>query len=173
MRFRGYSFLDQIKRCIQPDDYAVIQDQLKFYRPSKRRRRARSPAAGPDCTAFTRLASADGFERAEYGLALLIENFADRGARAAFDFVVEIEETPAEFIGKGSSDSRLAAPHESYQVDSGRAFELKNHVVLTARARESDNGSMQPGLLPLFPLQVVLLPGPNCLCTSSKTAIKR
>ena len=30
---------------------------------------------------------------------------------------------------------------------------------MAARARESDNSNMQPGLLPLFPLQVVLLPG--------------
>ncbi len=77
----------------------------------------------------------------------------------AFDLVVEIEKTPAQLVGQGSSDGRFAASHEPYQVNPGRAFELKNHVVLTARARESDNSSMQPGLLPLFPLQVVLLPG--------------
>ena len=100
-----------------------------------------------------------GFDRAEHLFALRVENFADGRSRAAFNFVVEIEKAPPQFIGKGSTDSRFSAAHESYQVDSGRAFELKNHVVLTARARESDNSNMQPGLLPLFPLQVVLLPG--------------
>ena len=94
------------------------------------------------------------------GLAVRVENIADRVVPASLSIsVVQIEKIPAQLVGKRAPDGGFAAAHESHQVDSRRAFELKNHVVLTSRTRESDNGSMQPGLLPLFPLQVVLLPG--------------
>ena len=72
-----------------------------------------------------------GFERAEDFFALAIEDFADGRAAVAFDFVVQVEKTPAQFVGQGASDGRFAAAHEAHQVNAGGAFELKNHVVLT------------------------------------------
>ena len=159
MRFGGYSPFNQIEGRIQPDDDAVIRNQLEIFVVHE------SPAAQSDHLRMPGLHGAHAlgerrhFQGTEHFLTLRIENLADRRARTAFDFAIQVEKLPAQLIGQSASHGGFAAAHEPYQINSRIAFELKNHVVLTARARESDNGSMQPGLLPLFPLQVVLLPG--------------
>jgi Lon protease-like protein len=137
----------------------VIQDQLKILVVHQRSAAQSDHLRMPRLYGFYPFRERGCFERAEDGLALTVEDVADRGAGLVFYLVVEIEKTPAQLICKGPADRRFAASHEPHQVDSRRAFELNNHLVLTSRARESDNSSMQPGLLPLFPLQVVLLPG--------------
>lgn len=159
VRFSGHASLDQLERRIKPDDNAMVRNHLEVFVAHE------GAAAESDDLRMAELHGPHAFgerrrfQRAKHFLPLSVENLADRGALAAFDFVIQVEKLPAQFVGQGAPDGRFAAPHEPDQVDARRAFELKNHVVLTARARESDNGSMQPGLLPLFPLQVVLLPG--------------
>ena len=160
VRLRGHAPFDQSNGASsQTTDAVDWGPDRNFHRRMNAPPPSEITCGRPDCTARTRLASAAASMRAKHRLALRIENFADGGACAAFDLFVQIEETPAQLVGQGASDGGFAASHESDQIDAGSAFELKNHIVLTARARESDNSSMQQGLLPLFPLQVVLLPG--------------
>ena len=157
--FSSDAALDQIERGIEPHNHAVIGNQLEIFIAHQR------AAAQRDNLRMARLHRADafgkgrGFQCSKHFFALSVEDFADGRIRSAFDFVVQVEKIPSQLVGQGSSDGGLTAPHKAHKVNARRAFELKNHVVLTSRGRESDNGSMQPGLLPLFPLQVVLLPG--------------
>jgi Lon protease-like protein len=109
------------------------------------------------------------FNAPELGFAALVEDGGNSTALLPLDLFVQVEKIPAEFVCQGSSDSGLAASHEADQVDAGCAFELENHGgeietaqrnhAPSAASRESDNSNMHEGLLPLFPLQVVLFPG--------------
>ncbi len=166
MRFRRNPLLNQIERRIEPHHHAVVRYQLKILIAHQRAATQRDHLRMSRLHRSHALRQRGCFQSAKYLLALRIENLADGRTRSIFDFVVQIEEVPSQFVGKNASDSGLAAAHESHKIDPWSALELKNHcpkarprVVLTARVRESDNSIMQPGLLPLFPLQVVLLPG--------------
>lgn len=157
--FGGHTLFDEIEGSVQPDDHAVVGDHLEILVAQQR------AAAEGDDLGLTGLHSAHacgeggGLHLPEQVLAVGVENLADFRAGLGLDFVVKIEEAPAELVGQGPADSGLAASHEADKKNSRRSFELKNHICLTSLAFESDNSTMQPGLLPLFPLQVVLLPG--------------
>src|SRR6266566_8704722 len=97
------------------------------------------------------------FAGAERLLAALFEDLGDRFPGGFLDLPIEIEKTPAQFIGKSESHGRLAASHEAHEIDPRRLLELEYHVAKNHIARESDNSIMQ-AWLPLFPLHVVLLP---------------
>src|ERR1700676_3070683 len=70
---------------------------------------------------------------------------------------------PTELVCQGAPDGGFAAAHEADEIDAGSALELENHGTAAGcflnGPGESDNSSMREGLLPLFPLQVVLFPG--------------
>ena len=154
MRLAGEAPLDVSKRAVQPYADPVIGNQLEIFIGQKSSSTERNHVRASGFHDSNPVPQRGCFELAEGGLAMGLENFRDGGFRARFNVLVEINESPAELIGQRAADGGFAASHEPDQINSRRPLQFQYH-----RAVASNNGSMQQGLLPLFPLQVVLLPG--------------
>ena len=59
-----------------------------------------------------------GFETAEVGLAVALEEFRDSGAGAGFEMGVEVEKGPTELVCKEAADGGFAGPHEAGEDDA-------------------------------------------------------
>ncbi len=84
-----------------------------------------------------------------------------------FDGGIEIDEVPAEVIGKGVSDGGLAGTHKAGQENSRHSLQFIHHrqdkyacvpKTQIAWTRGKRNNSIMSRLLPLFPLQLVVFP---------------
>lgn len=105
-----------------------------------------------------------GLDATELSFAMIVEDGGDARFLLALDLFVQIKEIPTQLVGQDTADGGLAAAHEADKINTGSALELENHRTRArplplGEPRESDNSNMQEGLLPLFPLQVVLFPG--------------
>ena len=69
-----------------------------------------------------------GFDAAKLRLALPIEDLSDGNALLGFDFLVKIDEVPAQPFGEHPADGSLARGHEAGQVNSRRLFEFQDHA---------------------------------------------
>jgi len=161
MGFLCDSGLDDLKRRIQPDGYATAHGEFEIFLNGKRAATERDYLRPPVFGTLHEFTERRSFQLSECHLSLVVENVNNRHAGDFFNFGVEFTKPPAELVGQPAADGGFAASHESNQVDGGGLFQLEYHLSITARvsraARESHNSSMQEWL-PLFPLQVVLLP---------------
>jgi Lon protease-like protein len=159
----GDAPLNQLDRAIQPDADAVVGYEIEIpvaqERASPERNHAGMSGLHLEHAAVERLR----LDAAEFGFAVMIEDGGDAQAMFPLDLLIEIHEIPSQFVGQGASYGGLAAAHKADQINAGSSLEFENHGAAgplpLVRSRESDNSSMQEGLLPLFPLQVVLFPG--------------
>ena len=59
-----------------------------------------------------------GFEAAEVGFAVALEELGDGGVGACFEVGVEVEEGPVEAVGEEAADGGLACAHEAGEDES-------------------------------------------------------
>ena len=145
------------ERAIEPDGDAVVRDQLEIFFDEERATAERDHLRTPGLHIAHTIMDRSRFHAPEFQLAVGVEKIGDCFAFAMLDFLVQIDKMPAELVSQGAAYRCFAASHEPDQIDRGGSLEFQNHF--RKGQRESDNGSMQDRLLPLFPLQVVLLPG--------------
>lgn len=149
---------DSFDRTVEPDAHSVFLQQLEIDFLGERatpQSHNHGPAGLDHSYALT---DAVGFEFPEGLFPARVENVDDGAAFALDDIFVNVHEGPPEFLRQALAYRGLSASHESDQVDSGSSLELEDHPTKRRGGSEGDNGSMQPVLLPLFPLQVVLFP---------------
>jgi hypothetical protein len=60
-----------------------------------------------------------GFEQAEGGFAVTLEEFGDAQAGNVFDAVIEIDKTPGELAGELRANGSFSGAHESGEGDDG------------------------------------------------------
>jgi len=151
--------MNGVKRTIEPNRDPVIFDGLPVIGLHER------AAAESHHTGIAGFYIRNPFTKdlrlnfAERGLTALGENVSDAPPLLLLDFLVQIEETPSEFVCKRTPDGTLSGSHEPDKVKPRGALQLQGHFrfafsILTA----ADNKFMATRLLPLFPLSVVLLP---------------
>jgi len=59
-----------------------------------------------------------GFQLAESGFAMALEEIRDHNACHLLDFFVEINEAPAELFGKAGANRAFAGTHETGEADN-------------------------------------------------------
>lgn len=77
-----------------------------------------------------------GFEQAEGGFAVAIEEFGDARAGGVFDEIVEINEAPGELAGELRADGGFAGAHEACKGDDGGGGSAGHEGILVERERK-------------------------------------
>src|SRR5579884_218749 len=115
------------ERHVKPDRNSVVLQQFVILLLGKAAAAERDHHGPPGAHGFHALPDGFRFDLPELGLTALLEDLMDGGLLLGLDILIDVGESPAEFVSEFAADGGLAGGHEAHQVHAGSELKLMNH----------------------------------------------